>query len=119
VYGSTSSTWTETQRFCTEHQLIFIPSVGPGYNDEKIRPWNAKNSKSRLNGEYYKAMFRAAINVNPSVISLTSFNEWHEGTQLEPSKPHEGYPDFSPHGPAFYLDLTRELAEEFFATKKK
>ena len=27
--------------------LIFVPSVGPGYNDVRIRPWNAHNTKAR------------------------------------------------------------------------
>lgn len=118
VYGSSTSTWASTSSFCKEHHLIFIPSVGPGYNDEKIRPWNAKNTKKRENGEYYKRMFRAAIQVKPAIISITSFNEWHEGTQIESSSPHLDYPDFSPLSPSSYLDMTKELATEYFESQK-
>lgn len=25
--------------FCDNHGLLFVPSVGPGYDDTKIRPW--------------------------------------------------------------------------------
>jgi hypothetical protein len=52
-----------------------------GYIDTKIRPWNNLNTKERNNGYYYENMFKNAINLkNPSkIISITSFNEWHEG----------------------------------------
>ncbi|WP_228377905.1 hypothetical protein [Chryseobacterium luteum] len=28
-----------------------------------------------------------AVNVNPDFIGITSFNEWHEGIQIEPAVP--------------------------------
>jgi hypothetical protein len=28
--------------------------------------------------------------VNPSFVAITSFNEWHEGTQIEPAAPKQG-----------------------------
>ena len=34
-------------RFSRKNGLLFIPSVGPGYDDTKIRPWNAAVSKDR------------------------------------------------------------------------
>jgi glycoprotein endo-alpha-1,2-mannosidase len=99
--------------------MIFIPSIGPGYEDTRIRPcmphtphthhrtrttahrisqgpadarWgelrtqtgNAKNSRSREEGKYYERMMSAAFNLDklPEVISITSWNEWHEVTFL-------------------------------------
>ena len=38
-YGSTSANWATMARFAKETNLIFVPSVGPGYDDRKIRPW--------------------------------------------------------------------------------
>jgi hypothetical protein len=32
-------------------------------------------------------MWRAAIAANPDQVTITSFNEWHEGTQIEPAAP--------------------------------
>ena len=35
---------------------LFVPSVGPGYKDTGIRPWNYMNTKEREGGEYYERM---------------------------------------------------------------
>ena len=32
-------------------------------------------------------MWRAAIAAHADVVTITSFNEWHEGTQIEPAAP--------------------------------
>ena len=76
--GSNPKNWLDLNKWSLENKLIFIPSVGPGYNDEQIRPWNSKNTKDRLNGDYYKKIFEAIINFSPSFVSITSFNEYHE-----------------------------------------
>ena len=66
--------------------LACSPSVGPGYNarrgtgDERVR--------SRRNGATYDGMWRAAIAAAPDRITITSYNEWHEGTQIEPAAKH-------------------------------
>jgi glycoprotein endo-alpha-1,2-mannosidase len=116
VYGSTSENWKKMSQFALAHDLIFIPSVGPGYSDTRIRPWNGANFKSREGGEYYRRMFEKAKTVKPKFISITSFNEWHEGTQIEPAveKKTEGfvYEDYgSGVDPGEYLRITRELVD--------
>ena len=46
-------------------------------------------------------------------IGITSFNEWHEGTQIEPAIPFDSdvfeYIDYSPLAPDYYLTRTAEL----------
>lgn len=42
--------------------MIFIPSVGPGYDDRRIRPWNVENTRNREDGKYYQKMFEMAHN---------------------------------------------------------
>jgi hypothetical protein len=54
-----------------------------GYCDERIRPWNQRNTQERRDGEYYRESWNAAAAVTPSFISITSWNEWHEGSQIE------------------------------------
>lgn len=64
--------------------LTCAPSVGPGYNagratgDERVR--------TRRQGATYDGMWRAAIAAAPDRITITSYNEWHEGTQIEPAR---------------------------------
>lgn len=123
VYGSTTTNWPHMAAFAKEHNLIFIPCVGPGYKDTRIRPWNAENTKSRENGAYYEKMFSSAINVNADFIGITSFNEWHEGTQIEPSIPKSipgyTYEDFGAGNDSlFYIRETRKLVDEYTAAEK-
>jgi len=45
TYGSTFSIWKHLSQFAIQNNKIFIPSVGPGYADTRIRPWNFSKSK--------------------------------------------------------------------------
>ena len=38
-YGATTRHWKLMARFAHEHGKLFVPSVGPGYDDTRIRPW--------------------------------------------------------------------------------
>ena len=117
TYGSRWNAWSRLKSFAVQTNTIFIPSVGPGYIDTNIRPWNYANTRSRENGEYYKKSFQAALSVQPPLISVTSFNEWHEGTQIEQAVPKSingfKYNDYSPNEPNYYLKLTRNYVEMF------
>lgn len=84
-YGSTWGHWREIMKYAKERNKIFIPSIGPGYIDTRIRPWNAKNIRNRDNGSYYMSATKFACDLYPEFLSITSFNEWHEGTQIEPA----------------------------------
>ncbi|MGL6125699.1 glycoside hydrolase family 99 protein [Chryseobacterium artocarpi] len=116
VFGSTTSNWKDMAQYAKDHHLIFIPCVGPGYSDTRIRPWNEANFKSRDNGKYYEKMFDAAIKVNPEFIGITSFNEWHEGTQIEPAIPKKIdnfiYEDYG-KDPWMYIKETKRLTDKF------
>ena len=58
-------------------------------------------------------MFQAAMESGASYIGITSFHEWHEGTQIEPAVPFKSddfeYLDYSPLAPDYYLTRTAEL----------
>ena len=71
-------------------RLLFVPSVSPGYNDTRIRPWNVATTRGRRGGRTYAANWRAALAVNPAAIGITSWNEWGEGTQIEPAEVGRG-----------------------------
>jgi glycoprotein endo-alpha-1,2-mannosidase len=65
-------------------ELICAPSVGPGYDAR--RAMGDERVKSRRNGRTYDAMWRAALAAGPERVTITSYNEWHEGTQIEPAR---------------------------------
>jgi hypothetical protein len=73
--------------FCTRAAKAGIacaPSVGPGYNASRATPDH--RVRSRRAGATYDGMWRAALAAEPDRITITSYNEWHEGTQIEPAR---------------------------------
>jgi len=64
-------------------RLLCVPSVGPGYDarrgsgDPRVKP--------RRNGATYDAMWGSLVLSGADGVTITSFNEWHEGTQIEPA----------------------------------
>ena len=123
TYGSTSRHWQRIQEHARSKDRLFIPSVGPGYIDDRVRPWNSINTKPRKNGAYYSKQFLAAIESKAQVISVTSFNEWHEGTQIEAAVPKTipgfKYLDYSPEAPDFYIQLTKKYTDQFTKQRKE
>ncbi|RXM29946.1 Glycoprotein endo-alpha-1,2-mannosidase-like protein [Acipenser ruthenus] len=122
-FGSSHQNWKAIKTFCDINNLMFIPSVGPGYIDTSIRPWNNHNTRNRVNGKYYETSLQAALMVRPEIVTITSFNEWHEGTQIEKALPKKTltrmYLDYLPHKPDLYLELTRKWAEQFNKEKEQ
>ena len=117
TFGSSPSNWSSLKIWADENHKIFIPSVGPGYMDEKVRPWNAVNTKNREAGAYYDRMFQAALDSKVEWIGITSFNEWHEGTQIEPAKAYINgsyhYEDYQAQQPDYYLLRTKYWLDRF------
>jgi len=73
-------------RLCAEAhamRLLCLPSVGPGY--DASRATGDTRVKPRRLGATYDAMWRSAIAASADAITITSYNEWHEGTQIEPA----------------------------------
>jgi len=110
TYGSTIRNWSPLAEWATENNKLFVPCVAPGYIDTRIRPWNGRNTRDREKGGYYDRMWFAAIAVKPGLVGITSFNEWHEGTQIELAQPKQipgfTYLDYHPRSPEYYLDRT-------------
>jgi len=74
-------------RLCAQaHHLGLqcLPSVGPGYDG--TRATFDLRTKSRRNGATYDGMWRSAIRSGADAVTITSYNEWHEGTQIEPAR---------------------------------
>jgi len=73
--------------------LLCAPSVGPGYDAR--RATGDDRVRSRRNGATYDSMWRGAVKARADLVTITSYNEWHEGTQIEPARAaqrgYEGY----------------------------
>ncbi len=81
VYGG-----GKVARLCKEAhavKLLCAPSVGPGYDAR--RGSGDPTVKSRRNGATYDSMWKTAIQAGADRVTITSYNEWHEGTQIEPA----------------------------------
>ena len=64
--------------------LLCAPSVGPGF--DATRATGDLRVRDRKNGQAYDQMWQAAVRAAPDVVTITSYNEWHEGTQIEPAR---------------------------------
>jgi hypothetical protein len=94
----------QLRKYNREHgtNKLWVATVMPGYDDRKARP-GAGFVRSRDGGDYYRLSWQAAIASKPHWIIVNSFNEWPEGSYIEPSQAYG----------SFYLDLTREWSGRF------
>ncbi len=84
----------------------WVATAMPGYDDTRLRGAQAGGfARPRANGDYYRATFSGAAQSGADWTLVTSFNEWLEGSMIEPSV---SYGDT-------YLNLTRELAAAYRA----
>ncbi|QZY01185.1 glycoside hydrolase family 99-like domain-containing protein [Halobaculum rubrum] len=73
-----------------------IPTAVPGFDDTEITHVQRDNEPVQSTPEIYEQTANAARRYADGPILVTSFNEWYEDTQIEPSEEH---------GTA-YLDIT-------------
>ncbi len=89
-------------RDATGAPKLWVATVMPGYNDVAIRP-NSGFARSRDGGAYYAQSWQAALASTPNWVVITSFNEWPEGSYIEPS---------AAYGDA-YIGLTAQYSSQF------
>ena len=70
---------------CKTAKIICSPSVAPGF-DNRQAVATGQQVVERQNGDRYDAMWQAALGAGAEWVSVTTFNEWHEGTQIEPAR---------------------------------
>lgn len=95
---STYATWVAN---ADAFGRISTVTVVPGYDDTKIRKPGL--AVGRMNRKLYETQWEEALAANPHWVLITSWNEWYEGSEIEPSIEfgHE------------YLRLTAQFARQF------
>ena len=90
--------------------LYFADTIAAGFDDTKsvnapgdLRSDAPHFSRDRRNGQYYRDTFSVVTKTGGDFLFVKSFNEWIEGTEIEPGK---SYGDL-------YLNLTCELANKY------
>lgn len=82
---------------------IWAAGVIPGYDDTRIPGRNGTYVVPRNNGATYNTSWTAAIASDPDWITITSFNEWFEGTMIEPGISYN----------TLYLDVTQRYTSQW------
>ncbi len=82
------------------HPRFWVATVIPGFNNTKV---GGELVYPREGGAAYRRFWDAAISSGADMVAIVTWNEWHEGTEVEPSREYEFQ----------YLHLTREGAERY------
>jgi glucose/arabinose dehydrogenase/type 1 glutamine amidotransferase len=102
IAGATAPGWENAGEYAKANGLVWSPSVAPGYIDDRAVPGNTTPTVGRANGAMYDQQWGNALDPAkggvPTWVSVTSFNEWHEGSTIEPASgnppPGFGYQTF-------------------------
>lgn len=81
---------------------LWMATVMPGYDDTRLGRAGGF-AVDRQGGAYYSSVWQGAIASHPDLISITSWNEWMEGDQIEPSPSYGN----------LYLQLTQQWSARF------
>jgi serine/threonine protein kinase len=93
----------------------YTPCVMPGFSAQRLG-YPKETFLPRNQGETYHHQWNSALDtgIEPQMVVITSFNQWHEGTQIEPAAPgfttDQGfeYMDYGEFEPEIYLTMTNE-----------
>lgn len=105
------------QEFADVHSLIFIPTIAPGHDDSRTELVNGTQPLlfARNEGKYYISAWFQVMVSRAKYVSINSFNDWNEGTQIEPAKRYQDsemtFEGYGEKGENSYLDITKEWAD--------
>jgi hypothetical protein len=111
---ASASAWQTAATECRNASAVWSPSVVPGYLDDRAVEGQGAEDFDRDGAHLYKTQWMTAKAQPYTFISITSFNEWHEGTQIEPARsspptdvPYQTYGDDE----EIFLTITRNYID--------
>ena len=84
---------------------ISTVTIIPGYDDRNTGRLSPRPITDRWGRETYRVLWQEAIAAAPDYVLITSWNEWHEGSEIEPSVEYGSR----------ILDETAAFSREFLA----
>lgn len=93
--------FTDAVELAKNNGKISCLTLIPGYDDTKIRTPGLV--AERNDGKTYETLWQEALRADPDWVLITSWNEWHEGSDIEPSWEHGTQ----------YIEMTKRYAREF------
>lgn len=79
--------YTKWRKAAEDHGTEFVPNVIPGFDDSAVRP-DADHPVITRSPDRFSQFVKTVKSMTTDIpmLSVTSFNEWHENTQIEPAE---------------------------------
>ncbi|WP_162224674.1 glycoside hydrolase family 99-like domain-containing protein [Halorussus amylolyticus] len=76
--------YSATREFTTNNDMEFFPTVFPGFDDRANARWGDDRHIPRSTDRFEEILQMAAEYATTDMINVATWNDWAEGTQIEP-----------------------------------